>query len=235
MNQNSLRLFMSYAHKDDEIRKELTAHLSPLRHQGLIVEWNDRLISPGSDWEKEISVNLERSDLVILLISADFLNSNYCMGVEMKRALSLHTSGLNRVVPVIARPSLWQNMPFSKLQVLPREGLPITKWSDRDSAYLSVVEGIELAAQELLANSKNLVNEWLSSLLLRRKVVRFVQTFLRNKGIYEGPVDGEPANIKLRESVRIFQQSISIDADGLIGPQTLRAIINKMDADEYTS
>jgi hypothetical protein len=228
MSKTSLRLFLSYSHKDRKIHEELCAHLSPLRHQGLIVDWDDRQISPGSSWESAISSNLDRSDIIILLISSDFVNSPYCVGLEMQRALSLHVAGVSRVIPVIARPCHWENLPFAKLQALPRGGKPITTWSDRDSAFLSVVEGVEIAAQELLADSANLVNEWLSSLLLRRKVVRFVQTFLRERQIYLGAVDGEPANLQLREAVRRFQATVGLETDGLIGPRTLRAIMSQI-------
>lgn len=228
MSKNSLRMFLSYAHRDDEIRRELSAHLAPLRHQGLIVEWTDRLIGPGSDWAAEILSHLEAADLIILLISSDFINSGYCFGLEMKRALERHQTGAARVIPVIARPCHWNAMPFASIQALPAEAKPITTWGDRDSAYLSVVQGVEDTARRLLSNSSSIVAEWVGSLLARRKVVRLVQAFLAEGGFYHGPIDGVPSKVTLREAVRRFQRAENLHPDGLIGPETLRAISAKL-------
>lgn len=224
MSNSGLSLFLSYSHKDEAFRSELAAHLAPLRHQGLILEWTDRQIPPGSEWEPEILGKLGQADIVILLISSDFINSKYCYGVELERALEKHHDKSARVVPVIARPCHWQGLPFGILQSLPSEGTPISTWPDRDSAYLSVAQGIENVARELLTNSSELADQWLTSLLLRRKVVREVQQWLSEAGFYRGPIDGEPANRHLREAVRRFQLNVKIAADGLIGPQVLRAI-----------
>jgi hypothetical protein len=148
----------------------------------------------------------------------------------MQSALEMHEAGRARVIPVIARPCLWDKLPFTKLHALPSQGKAITLWSPRDLAYLSVVEGIEAAATEMLKDETTPVSEWLTSLLLRRKTVRLVQTFLRERAIYYGPVDGEPANVQLREAVRRFQISAGLKADGLIGPITLRAMMREQDS-----
>jgi hypothetical protein len=225
MSINALRLFLSYSHKDDKLRQELSAHLSPLRQQGLIAEWTDRKIGAGSEWKDEISSNLSRADLIVLMISADFINSDYCYGVEFAHAQSKHAEGIARVIPVIARPCRWQAIPLANLQVLPAGGKPITRWGDRDSAYLSVVQGIENVARSLLASSEGLVTDWLTSLLYRRKVVREVQLFLRARQLYRGPIDGEPESVRLKDAVRKFQREMGIGADGLIGPVTLRTLL----------
>lgn len=218
-------MFLSYAHTDNAIRQELQVHLSPLRRQGLILDWTDRQIGPGENWPDAITAHLERADLILLLISPAFIASDYAYGKELQRALEMHDAGCARVIPVIVRPCLWTKLPFAKLQALPDGGNPITVWSNADLAYLSVVEGVEAAATELLKDEGNPVSEWITSLLLRRKVVRLVQTILRERSIYNGPVDGEPANLRLRDALRQFQASAGIAADGLIGPDTLRALI----------
>lgn len=225
MSKNSLHLFLSYAHEDRKLSEELSAHLSPLKHLGLITEWNDREIRPGTDWEHEILQSLDRSDLVVLLVSSDFINSGYCYGVEMTRALARHDRGTAGVIPVIARPCHWSALPFAKLQALPAEAKAITTWADRDSAYLSVVQGVEDAARRLLASSSSIAAEWVASLLARRRVTRVVQLFLKERGLYHGPINGEPANVPLHEAVREFQLRSGLSADGLIGPETLRAIV----------
>lgn len=224
MSNSALSLFLSYSHKDEAFRSDLAAHLAPLKHQGLILDWTDRQIPPGSEWEPEILGKLGQADIVVLLISSDFINSKYCYGVELERALQKHRDKSARIVPVIARPCHWQGLPFGKLQALPTEGKPISTWQDRDSAFVSVAQGIENVARELLISSSELSDEWLTSLLLRRKVVREVQQWLGEGGFYKGPIDGEAANLHLREAVRKFQIKANITADGLIGPQTLRAI-----------
>ncbi|NRT58656.1 toll/interleukin-1 receptor domain-containing protein [Sphaerotilus uruguayifluvii] len=108
MSNSALSLFLSYSHKDEAFRSELVGHLAPLKHQGIILEWTDRQISPGSEWEPEILEKLGQADIVILLISSDFINSKYCYGVELERALEKHRDKSARVIPVIARGSVAQ-------------------------------------------------------------------------------------------------------------------------------
>lgn len=134
-----VRLFYSYAHADEAFRDELEKHLSTLRRSGLIEEWHDRQIGAGQEWEKQIDRNLEAADLVLLLVSPDFLSSDYCYEVEMKRALERHARDEALVVPVILRPSDWTGAPFQKLQNVPKDGRPISRWEDRDEAWLDVV------------------------------------------------------------------------------------------------
>ncbi len=135
-----LRLFYSYARPDEAFREELEKHLSTLRRSGVIEEWHDRRIGAGHEWAKEIDENLERADLVLLLISPDFLSSDYCYEVEMKRALERHAVGKALVVPVILRPSDWTAPHFQKLPPVPKNGTPISRWADRDEAWVEVVK-----------------------------------------------------------------------------------------------
>jgi len=98
-------------------------------------------------------MHLERADIILLLISADFIASDYCYSIEMMRALERHDAGEARVIPIILRPTYWQETPFSKLQVLPTEGKPVMKWRDRDDAFLDIAEGIRKAIEELSPTS----------------------------------------------------------------------------------
>jgi hypothetical protein len=138
-----LKLFYSYSRKDEPLRKQLDAHLEGLRRCGLIAPWFDRNIEAGTHWEQEIFENLDNSDIILLLISSDFLKSDYCYSKEMYRALERHERGEARVVPVILRPVLWTSTPLAKLNALPRDAKPVTKWSNRDEAWASVARGIE--------------------------------------------------------------------------------------------
>src|SRR5262245_53472095 len=111
-----VRLFYSYSHKDETLRDELQTHLSLLKRQGILHDWHDRKIGAGQEWEGAIDENQEAADVILLLVSADFLASDYCYDRKMKRALEKHEAGEARVIPVIIRPVDWSQAPFSKLQ-----------------------------------------------------------------------------------------------------------------------
>jgi len=147
-----ISVFFSYAHRDEELRDELAVHLSSLRRQEIISEWYDRQIVPGVEWEDEISRSLDKARIILLLISANFIASDYCFGKEMMRAMQKHDEGSARVIPIILKPCDWQSSPFGRLQVLPRDGKPVTQWSDPDEAFLNVAQGIRLACKELIAS-----------------------------------------------------------------------------------
>ena len=145
----ALSIFFSYAHKDEVLRDELEKQLSILRWQGLITEWYDRDIQAGTEWEHEINAHLNTAQIILLLISPDFLASPYCSSIEMTRALERHNAGEARVIPIILRPVEWEGAPFSKLQILPTDAQPVTSWSDRDVALLNVTKGIRKAIEDL--------------------------------------------------------------------------------------
>ncbi len=114
--------------------------MAPLRHHGLVEDWHDGRIHPGEPWEQAIFDQLDAADVILLLISARFLNSYYCYERELSRALKRHEAGQARVVPVIVRPCLWEGHPqFGHLQVLPERGKAITEWDNRDQAYTGIV------------------------------------------------------------------------------------------------
>ena len=106
-------IFISYSHKDDRFRDELDAHLSNLKQQNIVRSWHDRRIMAGTDWLHQIDESLESARLILLLISPAFMRSDYCTGIEMKRALSRHENGTARAIPVLLRPVDWENSPFA--------------------------------------------------------------------------------------------------------------------------
>lgn len=225
----SLRLFCSYAHEDEQMRTALGTHLAPLRNERLLVDWSDRDITPGTDWDTEISTRLSTSNIVLVLVSADFLASSYAYGKELRRALELHGTGALRVVPVILRPCTWTNLPIAKLHALPRDARPISTWEDRDSAYVSVVEGVARLARELSAASHTLLADWMTSRLLRLEVIRAVQRHLAQRGLYDGPIDGIPGPLTER-AVGELQQMGGKRVDGKIGPDVIRLLTSPSDA-----
>lgn len=145
----ALRVFYSYSHRDEELRDELATHLSLLRRQGLILPWHDREITAGEEWKGHVDEALERSDIVLLLISADFLASDYCYDVELKLAMERHEKREARVIPIIVRECSWTAAPFGRLQALPKDGKAVKTWSDRDTAWRDVEDGLAKAIKEL--------------------------------------------------------------------------------------
>jgi hypothetical protein len=145
----TIEVFYSYSHVDEPFRAQLVNHLALLRRQGVIANWHDRGISAGTEWKQQIDSHLESAGIILLLVSADFLASDYCYDVEMTRALERHERGEARVTPIILRPCDWMKAPFGKLQALPRDAKPVTTWSDRDEAFLDVARGIRAVAEQL--------------------------------------------------------------------------------------
>lgn len=144
-----IRAFVSYSHKDDALREELQTHIKLFLRQGKLDAWDDRRITPGDEWKGQIDNNLENAELVLLLVSADFIASDYCYDIEMKRALERHKEGTARVIPIIIRDCAWQSAPFGKVNALPTDGHPVTHpthWGNgayaRDTAWKSVADGI---------------------------------------------------------------------------------------------
>lgn len=137
-----MKAFISYSHRDSEALGRLHTHLSVLRRQGHIDEWYDHKILPGDDINEEVKQKLEASDLFLLLVSPDFLASDYCMNVEVKRALERRESESVRVIPIILADCDWQHTSLKDLRVLPCDGKPVSKWSNEDEAYGDVVEGL---------------------------------------------------------------------------------------------
>src|SRR2546429_9932386 len=100
----SVSIFFCYAHEDEALLNKLKTHLRPLQRQGLIDVWHDRDISAGTEWEREISQHLNSAQVILLLVSPDFMFSEYCYGIEMKRAMERHEHGEARVIPIICLP-----------------------------------------------------------------------------------------------------------------------------------
>lgn len=153
-HSQALRLFFSYSHKDDLLREQLETHLKLLQRQGLIQPWHDRRILPGDDWVGEIDDNLNRADIILLLVSSDFIASDYCYDIEMKRAMERHEAGEARVIPIILRPVDWRGTPFNKLSWLPQNGEPVVQWENRDAAWLNVETGIKRVVESIKGDKR---------------------------------------------------------------------------------
>ena len=137
-----IRIFISYAHADEALRQELGKHLASLKHQGRVEIWHDRLIDAGDEWAHAIDTNLQSADVILLLVSADFIASPYCYEVELKEAMRRHDASEAVVIPVILRPCDWHSLPFGKLQAATQDGRSIVKFPTLDEGFLEVVQAI---------------------------------------------------------------------------------------------
>ena len=147
-----ISIFICYARKDEALLNELKTHLKPLQREGLIKLWYDRDISAGTQWEPQIMRHLNTAQIVLLLVSPDFMDSDYCYGIEMKRALERHERGQARVIPIIVRPVYWHGKPLGQLQALPTDGQPVTSsyWQDQDAAFYAITQGIYNVIEQLM-------------------------------------------------------------------------------------
>ena len=142
-------VFFSYSHADEALRDQLERQLALLKRQGVIETWHDRRIGAGAELDHEIDAHVERDDIILLLVSADFLASDYCYDREMARAMDRHARGEAVVIPVILRACDWHGAPFGKLMATPPDGQPITQWPDRDQAMLEVAKAVRAAAERI--------------------------------------------------------------------------------------
>ncbi|ESA34523.1 tir domain-containing protein [Leptolyngbya sp. Heron Island J] len=144
-----LGVFISYSHRDEELKEELEMHLSALKRQGKIKPWQDRAIEAGTEWDAEIKTKLEAAQIILLLVTPRFLFSEYINDIELKRAMERHEAGTARVIPIILKPVDFKGTPFAKLQALPKDAKPVTRWDDQDEAFVNVVRGIRRVVEAL--------------------------------------------------------------------------------------
>lgn len=144
-------IMFCYAHSDDEHLQQLKNHLSPLERTGLVRFWHDRMVAPGKNYHQVNASHLNTAQLILILVSSDFLSSNYSYDVELTRALERRAHDEVEVIPIILRPCLWQVTPLGPLKALPSGDQPVIDpaHSSADQAWLSVVKGIETVARDL--------------------------------------------------------------------------------------
>ncbi len=148
-----MTLFFSYASEDEILYAELEKHLILLQREGIIASWSKRKIAPGVDWVHETDNHLDAAALILLLISPDFMASDYCYGFEMTRALERASHGTTRVIPILLRPIDWTGAPFARLSCLPANGKAITSWSNTDEAFKTIAKEIRSVVETLQAET----------------------------------------------------------------------------------
>lgn len=146
------KVFFSYCHADEALRDQLEIQLAMLKHQGVIETWHDRRIGAGQEIDSSIDEHINSDEIILLLVSPDFIASSYCYNIEMKRALERHNAKEAIVIPVILRPCDWHPALFGKILGTPRDGKPVTLWPDRDEAFLQVAKEVRKAAERWVSD-----------------------------------------------------------------------------------
>lgn len=146
-----LNIFLSYAHEDEAMKAQLDKNLVMLKKSDKVNVWQDRQILAGDAWDESIAKALAEADIILLLISVDFNNSQYIWDKELKVALERHRRNEARVIPVILRTCEWSEMPYAKLQALPGGAKPISSFGDPDEAYTEVAKGIRAVVEYMLS------------------------------------------------------------------------------------
>jgi TIR domain-containing protein len=149
------RIFISYAHADEELKTELDKYLKVLKRSGKIESWNDRELIAGQEWDDVIMSELAKANVILLLISVDFNASDFIWDKELAAALKRHEEGTAHVVPIILRKCEWSTLPYAKLQALPRNGQPVTEYANRDDAFTEVSAGIRRLVDSITSNLEN--------------------------------------------------------------------------------
>lgn len=195
-NPSPLKVFISYSHRDEDLKEELEVHLASLKREGTIAPWQDRDIEAGEEWDDKIREALEAAQIILLLITPRFLASRYCFDEETKRAMERHEAGTARVIPVIMKPADWETSHFSKLQVLPKDGKPCTRWDDLDEALVNVVSGIRRVVQSLSVKLDSM-NEQASSAFNNNKVA--------NSEMSSSSSEAQPANNSVEKRLALIR------------------------------
>lgn len=144
-------LFISYAHEDEEIKNELDKYLKVLKRSGKIDTWNDRALIAGQEWDQTIMSELNKANIILLLISVDFNASDFIWDKELASAMKRHEDGSAHVVPIIIRKCEWSKMPYAKLQALPRNAQAVTEYDNRDRAFTEIAVGIETLVDSIIS------------------------------------------------------------------------------------
>jgi O-acetyl-ADP-ribose deacetylase (regulator of RNase III) len=147
-------VFVSYAHEDEGMRKKLYDHLGGLRNGGYIKDWSDGQIVPGHEWEPEIMRRLDEADIILLLVTASFLGSEFIGKVELTKALERHRRGEAIVIPVILKPADWQSTDLAGLKALPKDGKAVSTWPDHDAAYVDIAQGLRRSIETWRASQQ---------------------------------------------------------------------------------
>jgi hypothetical protein len=145
-----LKVFLSYAHEDAAMKTELDKSLIMLKKSNKIDVWQDKELLPGDEWDASITNALATADIVLLLISVDFNNSQYIWEKELAVSMERHAKGEARVIPIILRDCDWQDAPYAKLQALPEGAKPVSNFENKDEAYTNIAKQVRSVVDYML-------------------------------------------------------------------------------------
>jgi len=199
-----LTLFYCYAREDQALLDELEKHLDALKRQGLISGWSDREILAGQERQWEVDAHLNTADIVLLLLSPDFIASDYCYSSTMLQAWERHKAGKTHIIPILLRPVAWEEMPIRGLQALPRNGEPVALWPNRDQAFLDIARGIREISRRLVAQKTGV----LPQSVFDASIPPFKVPPMLNQQAFHSPY----AIINTHEAVHIFHGFMQPDS-----------------------
>ena len=247
-----VEVFISYAQEDESLCEELEKHLKMLQRQNAIASWHNRKIVAGMELKDEIDQHLNRASIILLLLSPDFIASDYHWTVEVTRALERNASGKARVIPVLLRHVDWDTPPINEFSPLPRNRQPVksSHWSDRDAAFLEIAKGIREEVTRLTANPSYIVEEQAAQEAEKREKQ---VTILINKAdklckqgkleeavvSYREALQYNPNNVlvysklglvlkaqrKMNEAITAYRQVIKLDPNSAYGYNNLAGVL----------
>jgi hypothetical protein len=141
--------FCSYSHSDEALHEHFMKHAASIVGFSTMV-WHDRMIAAGTDWAKEINDQIDKCDVFLAFVSADFLASRYCYGIELAHALGRHEKDHLRIIPIMLRPCYWQKTPLGIFKALPKDGRPVTSWRNQDKAFAEIAEALSDVVEEIV-------------------------------------------------------------------------------------
>ncbi len=142
-------IFISYAHEDEDLKNELDKYLKVLKRSSKVQTWSDRKLVAGEEWDAAIMTELAKANIILLLISVDFNASDFIWDKELTAAMDRHEAGSARVVPIILRRCDWDDLPYAKLQALPRNATPVTEYENQDQAFTEVAQAIDMLVDQM--------------------------------------------------------------------------------------
>jgi TIR domain len=149
-SKTSIRIFLSYSHEDESLKTELDNHLAPLKRNGKIETWNDRKLEAGQEWDPLIKAKIAEADIILLLVSPGFNASDYIWKYEIEEAMHRHEKGEAVVIPVFLKPCIFSEMPYAKIQGLPKDAKFVTKFNNQDDAFFEIASGIKRVVDRIL-------------------------------------------------------------------------------------
>lgn len=153
-----INIFVAYVSEDEDYFRQIEKVLKVLKLQQFKISWEESRVTAGMEWEKENRNRLNNADLILLLVSFDFLASEHSQGKPVQQAIKRHNEGQAWVIPIIVRPCIWNKAKFAKLTPLPKDGKPMVDWPTIDHALVNIGDGIKEAIEKLLQPSQKTGN-----------------------------------------------------------------------------